>query len=175
MSEVNKHQVGGTHYKTSYEHWDLLLDLGLGIDYLIGQATKYVSRWRKKNGVQDLQKALHFVNKLIENKRFICFEHYSQRATGEHVVAATRKEVARFAAVNQLSDQEADFCELLVLKDSESDLFQARDILLAIIEQTDRELGAGVPLSDSNKHADRVEQTGDSAGWPYVVGDRDRG
>ena len=64
MSEANKRQIGGTHYKTSYEHWDMVLDAGLG--YLDGCATKYVARWRKKDGAKDLEKALHYVEKLIE-------------------------------------------------------------------------------------------------------------
>jgi hypothetical protein len=62
MSEANNRQVGGDHYKTGgLEHWDLF-----GPEYLMGCATKYVSRWRKKNGVHDLEKALHYTEKLRE-------------------------------------------------------------------------------------------------------------
>jgi hypothetical protein len=35
----------------------------------MGCATKYVSRWRKKNGVQDLEKAKHYCEKLKESIR----------------------------------------------------------------------------------------------------------
>jgi len=62
---VNDRQVGGNHYKTSYEHWDWVIDNNMG--YLEGCATKYVSRWRKKNGVQDLEKAAHYIQKIIES------------------------------------------------------------------------------------------------------------
>jgi len=31
-----------------------------------GQIIKYVSRWRDKNGIEDLKKAQHFLAKLIE-------------------------------------------------------------------------------------------------------------
>lgn len=30
--------------------------------------TKYLTRWRKKNGVQDLEKAKHFLDKFIEEE-----------------------------------------------------------------------------------------------------------
>jgi hypothetical protein len=59
--DANSRQVGGDHYKTAgLQHWDLF-----GPDYLIGYATKYM-RWRKKGGVQDLEKAIHVVEKLRE-------------------------------------------------------------------------------------------------------------
>lgn len=63
---ANETQVGGDHYKTvsGLQHWDLVELNGVG--YLEGCATKYLSRWRKKNGLQDLQKALHYTQKLLE-------------------------------------------------------------------------------------------------------------
>lgn len=64
MSAANETQVGGDHYRTEYQHWDLATDLNLG--YFEGQITKYVTRWRSKNGLQDLEKARHFTAKLIE-------------------------------------------------------------------------------------------------------------
>jgi len=43
-------QVGGDHYAAEYQHWDWAGETQLG--YLESAATKYVSRWRKKGGVQ---------------------------------------------------------------------------------------------------------------------------
>jgi hypothetical protein len=64
-SEANERQIGGSHYKTGgEEHWDRVNRLGL--DYFQGQITKYVERWKKKGGVQDLLKAQHFLQKYIE-------------------------------------------------------------------------------------------------------------
>lgn len=63
-SNANSRQVAGTHYKTGYQHWDFVWDMGLG--YFPGQVTKYLSRYRKKNGMQDLEKALHFAHKYKE-------------------------------------------------------------------------------------------------------------
>lgn len=62
---ANERQVGGTHYKSGgEEHWDRVARLGL--DYFQAQITKYVERCWKKNGVQDLEKARHFLDKYIE-------------------------------------------------------------------------------------------------------------
>jgi len=65
MSE-NDYQVGGNHYPSEIQHWDYCLANNL--PYMEGQITKYVTRWRKKNGIQDLQKAQHFLAKLIESE-----------------------------------------------------------------------------------------------------------
>jgi hypothetical protein len=61
---ANDNQVGGDHYKMAYETWDVINAWGLG--YFDGNAVKYLSRWRKKGGVQDLKKAAHYIQKLIE-------------------------------------------------------------------------------------------------------------
>ena len=62
---ANNRQVGGSHYAGAVQHWDMAYVV-FGEGYFGGQITKYVSRWRKKNGVQDLEKAAHFLDKLIE-------------------------------------------------------------------------------------------------------------
>ena len=62
---VNDRQVGGEHYqKQKIQHWDYIL--ANDIPYVEAQIIKYVSRWRDKNGMQDLEKARHFLDKLIE-------------------------------------------------------------------------------------------------------------
>jgi hypothetical protein len=63
---ANDRQIGGNHYKKGgEEHWDRQWRL-YGRGYLVGCITKYVERYHEKNGVQDLQKAQHFLEKLIE-------------------------------------------------------------------------------------------------------------
>lgn len=63
---ANARQVGGSHYKRKgiLEHWDLVWMWKL--DYYQAQIFRYVSRWRDKGGVQDLEKAQHFLEKYIE-------------------------------------------------------------------------------------------------------------
>ena len=65
---ANSRQIGGSHYKQfTHETWDVILDWGLG--YLDGNAVKYLSRWRHKNGIEDLKKARHYIDKLIETEQ----------------------------------------------------------------------------------------------------------
>ena len=58
-------QVSGTHYVTlAMQPWDYIAANNLG--YFEGNVVKYVSRWRDKGGVDDLRKAAHYLQKLIE-------------------------------------------------------------------------------------------------------------
>jgi len=67
-SEADKRQVGGGHYKDVPEHlqhWNVVA--ALGWDYFIGTATKYIWRAGKKDDpVQELEKAVHYLQKKIE-------------------------------------------------------------------------------------------------------------
>lgn len=65
---ANETQVGGDHWRTMpIQTWDYIHANGL--NYFEGNVVKYVSRWRKKGGVQDLEKARHYLDKLIELAR----------------------------------------------------------------------------------------------------------
>jgi hypothetical protein len=64
---VNDKQIGGTHYKRlTIQPWDYVLANELG--YMEGSVIKYISRWKNKNGLEDLYKCRHFLNKLIEHE-----------------------------------------------------------------------------------------------------------
>lgn len=58
-------QVGGDHYKKftiqpiEYIHAN-------NIPYMEGNIIKYVTRWRDKNGIADLEKAKHYIELLIK-------------------------------------------------------------------------------------------------------------
>ena len=67
MPSANERQIGGRHYKQKdggEEHWDRVARLGL--DYFQACITKYVERWKDKGGIQDLEKAKHYIDKYIE-------------------------------------------------------------------------------------------------------------
>lgn len=65
MTRANDTQVGGAHYKSkAIQTWDYIAQNE--IPYLEGCAIKYLSRWRDKGGVEDLRKAQHYIQKLIE-------------------------------------------------------------------------------------------------------------
>lgn len=58
-------QIGGGHYKSlpiqpvEYIHAN-------NIPFMEGSVIKYVTRWRAKGGLADLEKARHFLDLLIE-------------------------------------------------------------------------------------------------------------
>lgn len=58
-------QVGGDHYKNlpiqpvEYAEKNRL-------SYCEGNVVKYITRWRSKNGIEDLRKARHYLDILIE-------------------------------------------------------------------------------------------------------------
>lgn len=61
---ANDVQVGGDHYKkASFQPWDWDR---YGVGSLECNIIKYVTRYREKNGLEDLNKAHHYVMKLIE-------------------------------------------------------------------------------------------------------------
>lgn len=67
MSGVaNNKQVAGSHYQVSIQPWDYIHSNGIG--YLAGNIIKYVSRYKSKNGLEDLRKAQHYLEKLIEEE-----------------------------------------------------------------------------------------------------------
>jgi len=62
---ANDTQVGLAHYKKfKIQTWDYIVQNE--IPYLEGAVIKYVSRWRDKGGIEDLRKAAHYIQKLIE-------------------------------------------------------------------------------------------------------------
>jgi hypothetical protein len=64
-STANQTQIGGDHYKEkNIQPWDFIAANQLG--YFEGNIVKYVSRWRDKGGINDLKKARHYLDKLIE-------------------------------------------------------------------------------------------------------------
>ena len=58
-------QVSGNHYKDMKIQPVEFIHAN-GIPFIEGSVIKYVSRWRNKNGVDDLKKARHFIDLLIE-------------------------------------------------------------------------------------------------------------
>jgi hypothetical protein len=60
-------QVGGSHYK------DLMIQpieysMANNLGYIESTVIKYITRWKSKGGVEDLRKARHFLDILIEKE-----------------------------------------------------------------------------------------------------------
>ena len=54
------------HYTQGIECWDYIISHDMS--FLQGSAIKYVTRYKNKNGKEDLLKAISFINKIIETE-----------------------------------------------------------------------------------------------------------
>lgn len=130
--KANEYQVGGNFYKTAYEHWDMIIDVGAC--YFTAAVTKYVCRWRSKNGVQDLKKALHYINKLFET---VQSGKYPARNTSISS-SERRATVLQFSKANALSGLEEWICLELIDWRVPSDLIRVRDLILELIPDEEK-------------------------------------
>jgi hypothetical protein len=65
FARADHKQVGGDHYKTkAIQPWEVIERNGMG--FFDGNALKYLMRYKDKHGVEDLKKAMHYIEKLIE-------------------------------------------------------------------------------------------------------------
>lgn len=63
--ELEKKQVGGKHYLKAIQPWDIIRAWDL--NYWEGNLIKYALRHQGKGKVEDLEKARHYLEYLIEN------------------------------------------------------------------------------------------------------------
>jgi hypothetical protein len=135
---ANDTQVGGDHYRVEDgpQHWDLMKHYGPG--YYIGNATKYLTRWRKKNGVEDLKKSRHYVVKLDELAK-------AGQVFPWPVPKFTDMDFITFVKKNELTPEEAKACRYLFFWAGMSDL----QVVLKIIDKllTEAEGGAELPTA----------------------------
>ena len=143
---ANDRQVGGDHYASTYQHWDFVADALQG-RYLEGCVTKYATRWRKKNGLQDLEKAQHFLAKLRD--QFIAGKVAPMPAVS---AVDTLLFIHRFEKANALWYAEREICRVLSQWNSLGDLDFAADQLDRLVRSA-REYRDRHPL-------DRAEEAG---------------
>jgi len=76
MDRVNK----PTHYQGTIEAIDAIeasMPLQQQMGYLKGNVMKYIIRWDRKNGLEDLQKAQWYLNRMIDKQE----KHENQKRT----------------------------------------------------------------------------------------------
>lgn len=143
---ANQKQIGGNHYKTTYEHWDLAIFLDMGpMEYA---SSKHVTRWRKKDGMKDLSKALHYLDKLIE-----VYEIYDihRPCLPERV----KEEVDKFAAANSLTELESLYIYRLCTFESEAELHDVRGLLIWLTQDATEGM-QGTP-EDGGHHSKQLD------------------
>lgn len=65
VSEADKRQEGGSHYRTDFwQTWNLIIPMKWTAFQL--EIINYVDRYKRKGGIEDLKKARHWLDKLIE-------------------------------------------------------------------------------------------------------------
>jgi len=70
-------QVGGDHYKqTTLQPWDVVSAWSL--DPWLANVIKYVQRHQRKNGREDLLKAVHYLEYVIENYDLVKSKYYKE-------------------------------------------------------------------------------------------------
>jgi len=121
---ANDKQVGGDHYRSDIQHWDVIALHSIG--YLEGCATKYVTRHRSKNGVQDLQKAEHYAQKLYELRM-----SHNLRPTG----LVPLEIIEKFISANNLGPIESEIIRILFRWDNADQLGRARQLIHALLGQ----------------------------------------
>ena len=63
-----KKQVGGSHYK-NYKIQPVEFIIKNNIGFVEGNIIKYILRFKEKGGVQDLLKAKHYIELLIDSSK----------------------------------------------------------------------------------------------------------
>jgi len=115
-------QIGGNHYGGhEFQHWDLVA--ACKTDYFAAVATKYLVRWRSKGGIQDVQKAVTYIDKLIEA---------GIEPTGE--MSIVEENMPRYVEMNKLPQLEAEASRLLFGWQTFDDLLEAREIMVRLIQ-----------------------------------------
>lgn len=64
MSALNK-QEGGTHYK-KYKIQPVEYTVANDLGFLAGSVIKYVTRYKDKGGAEDIRKAMHYLELILE-------------------------------------------------------------------------------------------------------------
>ena len=80
-------QVGGTHYSKMTIQPVEFINVN-NLSYLQGNVVKYVCRYKDKNGIEDLKKAMHYIQIMID------YETRGKAEAGSEVGQA-RKEADR--------------------------------------------------------------------------------
>lgn len=72
MTDTRQMQIGGNHYvNKKIQPWDAMqawMSAEAFRGYLQGNVIKYVARYRDKGGIDDLRKAAHYLQRLIEEE-----------------------------------------------------------------------------------------------------------
>lgn len=67
VTELKEKQVGGNHYKNGIQPFDYIR--ANNMCFFGGNVLKYITRYKSKNGLEDLLKAQHYLEEMIADER----------------------------------------------------------------------------------------------------------
>lgn len=134
--QPNDRQVGGNHYKTESgtQHWDFTI-VCLNDSYLRGGVTKYVARYKKKGtAVQDLEKALHYIEKIIttEYGTLRPFKDLGTLAVSDDPVFSAKQLECFSSFCSGLGDNQRSVMYLMMIN-TKGSVYSAREIITAML------------------------------------------
>lgn len=104
MAKANDRQEGGSHYKDkAIQPWDFISSNDMG--FLAGNVVKYVARYKEKNGMEDLKKAKHYLEKLMEVENTTAPTYTVKVDTGGYTVTPNAAESRPAEAVHSLTQE----------------------------------------------------------------------
>lgn len=62
---AKSYQIAGSHYR-NYKIQPVEYIVANGLSFLAGNVIKYVTRYKEKNGAEDIRKAIHYLNLILE-------------------------------------------------------------------------------------------------------------
>ncbi len=120
----NETQVGGSHYKkATFQSWDWQL---YGLGGWEQAIVKYITRYQDKNGLQDLEKAQHYLDKTLFHFR-----------SGEvkNTCRASLSAVHRYLEENQCDCMQRAAIEFIVMWRTEEDLLACKKHVQELIDE----------------------------------------
>ncbi len=137
MSQANKRQVDGEHYKAALQTWDVITD-AYGPSFLIGNAVKYITRWRKKDSIKDLAKADHYVEKRQE------WHKGAPRADRPAFDQSVDVQIIHnFCRANTLGPMEHEIIGLLLGSWDSTHLIEVRNLIRGLTIERRKEITSG--------------------------------
>lgn len=151
MSELDR-QVGGNHYKLM-PFQPIEFSYLAGLNFLEGCVVKYITRYKNKNGLNDLEKAIHYC-RVIQEFEYLRYKsgwwsiianlmhHLKRKFIGKWNFYHRRKITNEFCTKNNLSTHQIFIIYTIIDHDCENDLESIVQLIENMIE-TEKRVGGG--------------------------------
>ena len=136
-TDPNSYQAGGDHYAVAedggIQHWDLIF-IFHGCGYFIDNITKYVERFRRKNGERDLVKASQYAHKLFH--LMTVHNIYSiQKSVGGYALIETKEDALKvFLSMRVRTALEIDIITKSLFANLQSDVQEVYECIDQLIQ-----------------------------------------